>query len=99
MFDSMDGHVMETNKVKIAWFDRADYPRVLEVMEDDHKLPSTYDEWEKHTEAAEQEMKVIGREMVRTVIKPDAVVAWCHERGLKADAQARVRYVNEYEAE
>ena len=86
---------MQTNKVIIGWFEREDYPRVLEVMEDSHKLPSSFEEWKTHTEAAEQEMKVIGREFVRFTIKPDDFVSWCHEHGSKADAQARVRFGNE----
>ena len=87
---------METNKVVIGWFERNDYPKILEIMEDPHKLPTTFDEWEKHTLAAEEEMQVIGREIVRFVIKPDAFMAWCHEHGEKADAQARVRFGNEH---
>ena len=82
---------MADHKVVVGWFERNDYPHVLDVMEDGHHLPKSFDEWEKHTKAGEDMLEAKGRSVIRTTIKPDAFVSWAHEHGFRADAAARVR--------
>ena len=86
---------MKISAVGLGWYERDDYPRILQVMADAEKLPRTFDEWQKLAERTERETQAKGVRVVRAVIKSDDFVAWCRERGLKVDAQARMRFGNE----
>ncbi len=74
-----------------AW----DYPRVLAIMEDSRELPSTYDEFRKMFEAGERKLKSAGHIVVRATIEPDEFLAWCREKGMKANTDARLEFANE----
>ena len=86
---------MKVSAVGMPWYEREDYPRILEIMEDAHKLPRTHDEFVKALQTGERQLKASGHVVVRAVIKPDEFVAYCRERSLKVDAQARIRFGNE----
>lgn len=86
---------MRIGAMGVGWYAREDYPRILHVMEDAHKLPRTYDEFSKSFESVERQVKSQGAVLVRAIIKPDEFVVWCRSRGLKVDAQARMRFANE----
>ena len=79
----------------IGWYEREDYARILEIMEDAHLLPRTYDEWRERAELGERQQKEAGVSVIRAVIKPEEFLAWCRALGLKVDAQARTRFGSE----
>lgn len=79
----------------IGWYKRADYARVLEVMEDRERLPPTFDKWQRKAEDMERKLQSQGMRVIRAHIDPEKFVAWCAERGLNVDADARMRWGNE----
>ncbi|SEM62319.1 hypothetical protein SAMN05192583_0868 [Sphingomonas gellani] len=79
----------------IAWYKRADYSRILEVMEDSDKLPITFDRWQSQAEGLETGFKKRGVPTFRAHIDPEHFVAWCADRGLNVDAEARQRWGSE----
>jgi uncharacterized membrane protein len=80
----------------LVWYDREDYPRILEVMKDAHVLPDTYDQWRKKAENVERGAQHSGALVVRAVIKPEQFLAWCTIRGLNVDAKARNAFAAEF---
>ena len=86
---------MQISVMGIGWYEREDYPRILEIMEDADKLPRTYDEFLKSAETGERNMTSKGHVVVRAIIKPDEFLAYCRRNGLKVDAQARMRFGSE----
>lgn len=79
----------------IAWYFRQDYARILEIMEDAHLLPPTYDAWRQKAERAEREAKAAGVIIIRAEIDPQEFPGWCAARGLHVDAEARSRFASE----
>lgn len=86
---------MQVSAIGIGFYEREDYPRILEIMEDAHLLPRTYDEFVKRFEVGKRQLEARSALVTAAVIKPDEFLAWCRERGLKVDAQARKRFSNE----
>ncbi len=78
--------------VALSWYRAEDYDRILEIMEDADKFHSTYDEWLKAAERGERELKGKGHVVIRAMLDPDEFTAWCREKGLKLDAQARTQF-------
>ncbi len=79
----------------IPWYFRQDYARILEIMEDAHLLPPTYDMWRKKAEGLERDMKSKGMVVVRAEVDPQEFPRWCAARGLHVDADARSRFASE----
>jgi len=87
----------EISSLGIGWYNREDYPRILQIMEDAHVLPPTYDVWRKKAEGLESQVKASGAAVVvRAIIKPEEFVAWCASRGMKVDAKARTAFGSEF---
>ncbi|MBW7966771.1 hypothetical protein [Bradyrhizobium sp. BR 10261] len=82
--------------VGISWFNREDYPRILEIMVDAYVLPPTYERWREMAESQERRAKASGLAVVRAVIKPEEFVAWCAKEGLDVDAKARTAFAAEF---
>lgn len=79
----------------MAWYTSQDYRRILEIMEDAEKLPTTYDKWCQLAERGEREAKRAGHIVIRAIIDPQEFRVWAHARGLNIDAKARVAFANE----
>jgi hypothetical protein len=80
----------------IGWYSREDYPRILQIMEDAHVLPPTYEVWCEKAEGLESRAKALGASVVRAIIEPEEFVAWCASRGMKVDAKARTAFGSEF---
>jgi hypothetical protein len=82
--------------VGIAWYRRDDYPRILEIMEDAvyaAGFPPSYDEWLIMKEHEERDEQSNGKIVSRIIVDPDEFVAWCREKNLKFDEEARAEFV------
>lgn len=85
----------QTRIVGIPWYFRQDYARILEIMEDAHLLPATYDRWLKRAEEVEGNFRRQGHVVVRAIIDPSKFSIWCEANSLNVDANARTRWANE----
>lgn len=79
----------------IAWYKRADYSRILEIMDDREVFSPTFDKWQSKAEDTERQMKARGFVVVRAHIDPEHFAAWCAANDLNVDAKARTRWGNE----
>lgn len=89
---------MKDGEVAFEWFERADYPKIRQVMEDKHRLPAAFEDWEKSAEAGEQALANSRHIVVRTMIESHTFASWCGEREIKPNAQSRLKYCNEQHA-
>lgn len=80
----------------IIWFNREDYPRILEIMKDAHVLPPTYELWREKAENDERRAQAAGLRVVRAVIDPQKFIAWCATNGLDIDAKARTAFAADF---
>jgi hypothetical protein len=80
--------------IGIAWYRREDYPRILQIMEDAHLLPRTFEKWLYAAEKGREKLLRSGALVVKAEIEPDAFVACCQSSGHKVDAQGRMAFSN-----
>jgi hypothetical protein len=76
----------------VPWYRRQDYARILEVMEDAHVLPATFDKWLYLAEKVLQNAVNKGVVPVKAHIDPEQFVVWCRQRGLNVNADARIQF-------
>jgi hypothetical protein len=79
--------------VGIPWYRKRDYERILSIMTDQAQLPRTYESWRSRAESLENRLRGSGRQSVRTLIDPKTFARWCASNRLKANAYARLMYV------
>jgi hypothetical protein len=81
--------------VGLPWYHRDDYPALLSVFSDPDKLPNTFDAWLEHAEGLERQLQAAGFVVARAWIRPAPFAAWCRERDISPDQQARLEFANE----
>jgi hypothetical protein len=89
---------MKLQYVGIAWYRKENWEKLLEIFEDAHVLPSTYNQWLKQAEDILRREESLGRIVEKAYIDPETFPAWCRERGLNVDAKARMEFGNDFVA-
>ena len=85
--------------IGIAWYRSAeDYNRLRAIFTDGRSLPRTFNEWLKLAEEAYNGLKKKGHTVQKAYLDPDTFPAWCAERGLNVDANARTSFANDFVA-
>ncbi len=75
--------------VAIAWFDEAQYAKLLEVAVDRDSLHDTHEAW---LQAARSLISKLPSDVVCAPVQVDELMAWCQERGLPNNGSARSQY-------
>jgi len=78
----------------LVWYRLEDYEAARRLMEDRDKLPATYAAWRINAEQSEKKFQRLGWITTRAYIDPADFVAWCRERGLNLNAEARNQFAN-----
>jgi hypothetical protein len=79
----------------IAWFRREDDNRLRnDVFSGGHVLPPTWSDWHIGALEAVKFLEAKGLVAVKAHIDPNTFSAWCADRNLDADADARGRYAS-----
>jgi hypothetical protein len=81
--------------VALPWYARGDYPALLKLFSDSHRLPATYDAWLNRAEGIERQFQSAGFGVAKIWIRPIPFAAWCKERNISPDQAARLTFVNE----
>jgi hypothetical protein len=81
--------------VCLPWYRRGDYAELRALFSDGEKLAPTFDEWLASAEAVERQAQRHGRPVTRVVLRPRPFAAWCRERHVTPDAQARIDFASE----
>jgi hypothetical protein len=79
--------------IGVAWFDRAQWTRLTEVVPDRSKLDDTFEEWERNARRALAQIIAEGHRAKEVPIDVEQLLAWCTLRGLSPDSAARAEYV------
>lgn len=75
-----------------AWYSEQEWEKLKSVVDDPDTLDDTYSDWRKQANSAIAEIRNTGQEITKISIKIDELLAWCAERGLKPDSEARSGY-------
>lgn len=79
--------------VGVPWFTAETWPRLLEVSgADADNLPDTYEEWLAVAEPRFAQHVANGMPLVRVLIDPDELLAWCEDNGLPVNQEARATF-------
>jgi hypothetical protein len=81
--------------IALPWYHRRDYAAFLVLVNDRENMPATYDAWLGRAESIERQFQKADFDVVRIWIRPAPFAAWCKERKLSPDQQARLTFVNE----
>jgi hypothetical protein len=79
--------------VGVYWIDEADYPAVLKIFDDGHKMPPAWKEWLKMAEEMERGLKAYGHPVMRVRIDPDTFPNWCAAQGTSPGREGRKRFI------
>ena len=75
------------------WIKEDDYPALLEIFEDGHKMPRSWTEWLKMAEEMERGLKAYGHVVLRVPIDPNTFADWCAANGTRPGSEGRKRFV------
>ena len=80
---------------RIPWFQPDDYLRIFEIANDPGEVPFDYDQWRNRTEYEERLLKRRGRLVVRVIVDPDRLLAWCAANAIEPSYNAVYGFMNE----
>ena len=77
-----------------AWFDRQQWHRLTEVVDDRNELDDTFEQWERSALDALRTLERQGQRAEKVHIEVDAFVSWCKGRGFPVNGASRAEYVS-----
>jgi hypothetical protein len=81
--------------VGVAWFDRKQWKRLTEAVEDRSELDDTYEQWEKSALDAMRIVERQGQKVEKVHVEVESLVSWCKENGLPVNGKSRAEYVTQ----
>jgi hypothetical protein len=84
-----------TVPVGLAWFDRKQWKRLTEVVEDRNELDDTYEQWQQGALDAVRMIERQGQKVEKVHVEIESLVSWCKENGLSVNGQSRAEYVTQ----
>ena len=81
--------------VGLAWFDRKQWKRLIEVVEDRRELDDTYEQWQQSALEAVRAIESQGQKVERVHVEVESLVSWCREKGLPVNGKSRAEYVTD----
>ena len=81
--------------VGVAWFDRKQWKRLTEAVEDPSELEDTYEQWQQSALDAVQMLEREGKKVERVHVEVQSLVSWCKENGLPVNGKSRAEYVTQ----
>ena len=79
--------------VGVYWIDEGDYPALLAIFADGHKMPRIWKEWLKMAEEMERGLKAYGHPVMRVRIDPRTFPDWCVAHGTNPGGEGRKKFV------
>ena len=76
----------------IAYYSRAQWPKLLTAAADREVLEDTYDEWVAFYNSTVSKLGAAGGTWVRVPIDVDELVAWCVQQGRTLNGAARAEF-------
>src|SRR2546422_10837383 len=80
--------------VGFAWFDRQQWHRLTEVVDDRNELDDTFEQWERSALDALRTLERQGQPDEKVFIDVEAFVTCCKRKGLPVNGPSRAEYVS-----
>jgi hypothetical protein len=88
--------LMKISVVGVPWYRKGDYAQLRALFTDGGRLHETYAGWFAAARATEAHLVAQGHRIVRVEIEPEEFVMWCSAHDVAPNAEARMRYANEF---
>ena len=82
-----------TPVVGFAWFDRKQWKRLTEAVEDQNELDGTYEQWQQRALEAVRMIEHEGKKVEKVHVEVESLVSWCRGKGLPVNGKSRAEYV------
>ena len=76
-----------------AWYKPEQWERLREVADDPSEIEDTYEEWRAQAEDAIAQLRAEGYRFERVIVDIEELRAWCDQRDLPVNSEARADYV------
>lgn len=73
----------------MVWYKEEHWDILKEMFTDGHMLPPSYQEWLKRAEAMQADAQAAGDAVIKVYIDPETFPAWCKEKGVEMNSEAR----------
>ncbi|MDP3479534.1 MAG: hypothetical protein Q8R88_07165 [Desulfoprunum sp.] len=73
----------------MVWYREEDWDTLKTLFTDTQLLPKTYADWLIRAEEMKTRVQADGDIVIKVYIDPETFPAWCEQKGLKMDAEAR----------
>ena len=81
--------------VGLAWFDRKQWKRLTEAVEDRNELDHTYEQWQQRALDAVRMIERQGQKVEKVHVEVESLVSWCKEKGVPVNSKSRAEYVTQ----
>lgn len=81
------------NRVNLAYYEKRDWKRFLEVIDDKDSMHNTWKEWNKAYLKSKKKLTSQGFVVKEVVINIDDLIVYCKIRGIKNDGKSRSQFV------
>lgn len=81
--------------VGVAWFDRKQWRRLTEVVEDRSELDDTFEQWQQSALEAVRIIEHQGQKAEKVHVEVASLVSWCKEKGLPVNGKSSAEYVTQ----
>jgi len=78
----------------VAWYDRAQWQRLRQIVTDPERLENSYEEWIAMAEAAVRDLEATGMLIEKVPVDTEDLIVWCNERSRPIDGAARAEYAS-----
>ena len=75
------------------WINEEDYPALLKLFDDGHRMPPSWKEWLKIAKEMEQGLVAYGHVVMRVNINPNTFPAWCAAHGTSPSREGRKKFL------
>lgn len=79
-------------KIKVAWYRKEDYKRLLATIDDSDKMPKKYEHWFEIAEAGIKSLRQAGYDVETREIDIDALKKWCKANNKKNTLENRAAF-------
>jgi len=81
--------------VGIAWFDRKQWLRLTDAVEDRREFDDTYEIWQQRARDALQLIEHQGHTIEMVHVEVESLMSWCNEKRLSMNGKSCAEYVAE----
>ena len=91
-FDELTKRGAHIKGLAIPWFTAESWPKLLAVAADRSNLPDTFEEFDQRAGKRFEDFVAQGHPCEKVLIDVDQLAAWCSDRGIPLDGNARAAF-------